>query len=240
MPNLLEFVRTRLLPAILTAAGVALVAAGLLTYTVPVEALPADTPAPTEIAIASPSPVPPSASPGTSPSGRPTPSGKVTRVATRVQVPALGIDLPIVKPPGGSGAYPLCNVAMYLQELGQPGEPRSTYIYAHARTGMFLPLLDASKINNGKRMIGMIVKVYTSDDQLFLYEIREVRRHALQPDLDDAVTATTEQLWLQTSEGPRAAPGVTTPKLMVVAMPLSSQPADHADAHPKAKPVVCG
>ncbi|HKG56139.1 MAG TPA: sortase [Candidatus Limnocylindrales bacterium] len=239
MRDLLDILRARLLPAILTATGVALVAAGLLTYTVPVEAQPSDTPAPTDTVVVTPAPSTPSGSPGASPAATATPTpGK--RVATRVQVPALAIDLPVIKPPGGSGAYPLCNVAMYLQELGQPGGKRATYIYAHARTGMFLPLLEGSKINNGARLKGMIVKVYTSDDQLFLYEIREVRRHALQADLDDAVTATTEQLWLQTSEGPRGAPGVVTPKLMIVAFPLSSQPANHADAHPRAKPLVCG
>src|SRR4051794_13882787 len=240
MRDLFDLLRARLLPALLTAAGVALVTAGLLTYTVPVEAQPGATPAPTDTAVLTPAPSTPAGSPGATQAASPSPGSTDKRVATRVQVPALDIDLPVVKPPGGSSAYPLCNVAMYLQELGQPGDPRSTYIYAHARAGMFLPLLEASKINNGKRMIGMIVKVYTSDDQLFLYEIRQVRRHALQHDLDDAVTATTEQLWLQTSEGPRAAPGVTTPKLMIVAMPLSSQPADHAEAHPKAKPIVCG
>src|SRR3954452_17983561 len=114
MRDLLELVRTRLLPAILTAAGVALVTAGLLSYTVPVEARPADTPdpTPTEVAIVSPSPSEVSASTAASPSGRPSPSGTAKRVATRVEVPALGIDLPVVKPPGGSGAYPLCNVAM--------------------------------------------------------------------------------------------------------------------------------
>ena len=70
---------------------------------------------------------------------------------------------------------------------------------------MFLPLLDASKIQNGKKMIGMVVEVWTSDDQRFLYEITEVRRH--QHDLDDAARPTTEQLWLQTSEGPHGTRG---------------------------------
>jgi len=116
----------------------------------------------------------------------------------------------------------------------QPGQGRATYLYAHARTGMFLPILDASKVDDGAAMIGMLVQVYTSDDQLFLYEITEVRRH--QTTLDDAASATTEQLWLQTSEGPRGTPG----KTQVIAMPLSSGPADPADAHPVPKPVVCG
>ena len=122
---------------------------------------------------------------------------------------------------------------MFIQDLSQPGFGRATYLYAHARTGMFLPILTASKVNNGAQMLGMVVQVYTSDDQLFIYEISEVRRHQL--NLDAAIAATTEQLWLQTSEGPKG----TVPKTQVVATFVSSEPADHAAAHPVAKPRVC-
>jgi Sortase domain len=167
---------------------------------------------------------------GSSPANTPAPG---QRVATRVVIPALNIDLPVVKPPDGLTTFPLCNVAQYLQNLSQPGEPGATYIYAHARVGMFLPILDASLVNNGKAMIGMLVQVYTSDDRYFLYEITQVRRHQLT--LADAIVAKDEELWLQTSEGPRG----TLPKVQLVALPLSSGPADDADAHPKATPVVC-
>jgi hypothetical protein len=125
-------------------------------------------------------------------------------------------------------------VAEYIRELGQPGQGRATYLYAHARTGMFLPILDASKVNNGAAMLGMLVQVFTSDDQLFLYEIVEVRRN--QTSLGDAMAADTEQVWLQTSEGPRGTPG----KTQVIADFLLSGPADPADAHPVPKPVLCG
>jgi hypothetical protein len=150
-----------------------------------------------------------------------------------VVIQDLGIDLPVIRPPS-STAYPLCDVAMFIQELGQPGFGRATYLYAHARTGMFLPILTASQIDNGAKMLGMTVQVYTSDDQLFVYEISEVRRHQL--NLDAAVAATTEQLWLQTSEGPKG----TRPKTQVVATFVSSGPADHQDAHPVPHPRVCG
>ena len=161
-----------------------------------------------------------------------------TRVATRVRIVALKIDLPVVKPPPGANTYPLCDVAMYLDDghgaLGQPGEGKATYLYAHARDGMFLPLLERSKVKNGKSMLGMVVEVWTSDDQRFLYEITEVRRH--QKTLDDALAATEEELWLQTSEGPHGTVG----KLQVLAKLLSQESSDHKSAHPKAKPVVCG
>ncbi len=123
---------------------------------------------------------------------------------------------------------------MYIRELGQPGEGRAIYLYAHAREGMFLPLLRQSEVRDGAGMLGMVVQVWTNDEQLFLYAITEVRRH--QTDLDEALNADHEQLWLQTSEGPRG----TVPKLQVVAEPLSSGPApDPEDAHPSAAPVEC-
>jgi sortase (surface protein transpeptidase) len=223
-------IRTRLLPALLTALGVAFLASGLLTYTVPVEAGAQPTDPPTIVTLA-PTPSP---SPTVVPASvQPTPTFAADRVATRIVIPDLGIDLPVVRPPE-TNEYPLCDVAEFIQTLGQPGQGRATYLYAHARKGMFLPLLDSSKIENGKKMLGMAVQVYTSDDMLFVYEITQVRRHQLT--LDDAVGATTEQLWLQTSEGPAG----TKPKLQVVAMPVGSQAADHASAHPTPKPRVCG
>ena len=220
------------MPALLAALGVALLTSGLLTYTSPVEAGPEPSQAPTIVTLAptvAPTVTP---SPGTA-TPSPAPTAPSDRVATRVVVEALGIDLPVIRPPDTS-SYPLCDVAMFIQDLGQPGFGRATYLYAHARDGMFLPILTASKINNGAKMLGMIVTVYTSDDQLFRYEITEVRRHQL--NLDAAIAATTEQIWLQTSEGPKG----TRPKTQVVARFLSAEPADHAAAHPTARPRACG
>ena len=243
MLDLLGRLRTRVVPALLTALGVMLVTAGLLTYTDPGTAAPPTDESPTAIALPSDSPSASAASPSASAAATPsvTPSGSASaslspsaspsnRVATRIVIPALRIDLPVVKGPSG---YPLCNVAMYLSDLGQPGGEESTYLYAHARPGMFLPLLESSKVGNGATMLKMQVQVYTSDDQLFFYEVKEIRRHART--LDDAFTDRNGDLWLQTSEGPNS----TYPKLQLIAKPLSSGPADHDAAHPKAKPVKC-
>jgi sortase (surface protein transpeptidase) len=256
MSDLWDRLRLRVVPALLTAFGVMLLTGGLLSYADPatagpepsetpvIETLPPDA---TDVAIASQTPSPsvspsiePSVSPSDLPSLTPTDSPPPTpdptlkpgtrAVATRVIVPGLGIDLPIMKGPAG---YPPCNVALYLKELKQPGEKGATYLYAHARTGMFLPFLEASKVNNGKRMLGMLVQVYTSDNELHIYEINQVRRH--QRSLDQALNARSDQLWLQTSEGPNS----SYPKLMVVAKPLSTGPASYGDAHPKARPVDC-
>ena len=223
----------------LTAAGVTMIAAGLLSYTgTATAANPGGSLAP-EIVSADPgsSPILPTLPPvDGSPSTSSAPSPATDRVATRVVVQALGIDLPIVKPRGSSTTYPQCNVAMYIQELSQPGSGKATYLYAHARDGMFGPIYERAilKQHGGpKSMIGMIVQVYTSDDQVHEYQVTEVRLHQLT--LDDAIAAPTEELWLQTSEGPKGTPG----KTQLVATPLIVLPADHKAAHPTARPVSC-
>jgi hypothetical protein len=235
MADLADRIRTRVIPALLIAFGVTLLAGGLLSYTSGATADPAPSPSPT-VASAPPTDSPLITFPPFASGNEPTasPSSAVDRMTTRIRIAALKIDLPVVQPPGDASTYPLCNVAMYVQELGQPGQGRATYLYAHARTGMFLPLLEASQVENGKAMLGMVVEVWTSDDQRFLYVIAEVRRH--QTDLNDAIAAKTEELWLQTSEGPKGTPG----KLQIIAIPLSQEAAAAADAHPVANPIVCG
>ena len=237
MADLADRIRIRLVPALLTALGVAALAGGALSLTAPVAADPLPSPSPTPAASVEPSgtalttfpPLPSAAVPSSSP------TPPADRVATRVRVAALEIDLPVVAP-GGPDDYPLCNVAMYFGALGQPGQARATYLFAHARTGMFLPILEASKVRDGKAMLGMVVEVWTSDDQRFLYEITEVRRHVpFDSGLDEPFAVTRDQLWLQTSEGS----GEEFPKLQVVAEPISQQAADPVDAHPVAKPVAC-
>ncbi len=223
-------IRLRLVPALLTASGVILLASGLLSYTTAIEAPPP----PLSLASFEPLPTIPTTVvlPGAGATAEPT--FPADRVVTRVVVRRLGIDLPIIlQQDDVHGAFPLCDVALYLPFMGQPGQGRATYIYAHARTGMFLPLLTESRRNNGARMIGWTVEVYTSDNWRFLYRIVEVRRHIRS--LDAANRADWESVWLQTSEGPYE----SSTKLQVVANFDSAAPADPADAHPKAKPRVC-
>ncbi|HYH92721.1 MAG TPA: sortase [Candidatus Saccharimonadales bacterium] len=227
-------IRTRLLPALLTAFGVTLLAAGLLSYTTPVAAEGVDPPTATPTTTVAPTETPRITLPPLASAAPPSPTATpdVDAVATRVRIAALDIDLPVVEPTGSALDYPWCDVAMYLASdtIGQPGQDRATYLYAHAREGMFLPLLRTSE----KKQRGMVVEVWTSDDQRYLYEITDVRRD--QRDLEDASNADHEQLWMQTSEGPRGTPG----KTQVIAELLSVEPAPHAEAHPTAKPVVCG
>jgi hypothetical protein len=151
-------------------------------------------------------------------------------IATRIAIPALRIDLPVVRGPSG---YPYCNVAMYFPSLSQPREGGVSFLYAHARVGMFLPLLERSKVKNGASLVGMTIRVWTSNDLVSTYRIIRVRRHTTT--LDGAYSARTEQLWVQTSEGPHG----TRQKLIVVATRIGSAAADPAAAHPVPHPRVC-
>ena len=224
-------IRLRLIPALLTAVGVALLATGLMSYTTAVQ------PAPSSLPLATYEPPPTLGGPITLPpaSAEPTvvPTFPPDRVATRIVIPRLDVDLPIVLQSDYNPDYPVCDVAMYFPGMYQPGSGKATYIYAHARPGMFEPLLFASQKNNGQRMLGMTVQVYTSDSWRYLYTITEVRRATTS--LKDAFEATREQLWMQTSEGPAG----HIPKLQVVAEFLSAAPTDFKSAHPKPKVVIC-
>ena len=232
--------RNRLVPALLTATGVSLIAAGLLTYTGLAGEGPLPSPSPSRAAVApTPTIALPTFPPETTvplPTATPSPAPVVDRVATRVVVRALEIDLPVVRPSGGPDAYPACDVAMYIQELKQPGQGGATYLYAHARDGMFGPIYERAILERHggpDSMLGMLVEVYTSDNKVFTYQVVEVRLD--QRTLSDAINATSEQLWLQTSEGPRGTPG----KTQVIATPLTVGDADPAEANPPARPVNC-
>ena len=156
----------------------------------------------------------------------------IAPTATRVVMSSLGIDLPVVRPPSRT-SYPLCNVAEYLQARYQPGEPGGAFIYAHARVGMFLPLLTESKKSSFGLLPGMLVRVYTSDNKVYTYRVVQVLRHQLYV---PPATTTVGRLWLQTSEGPAG----TRPKLLLVASQISVAAASYAASHPTPRPVRCG
>ena len=172
-----------------------------------------------------------------SPTARP--GHAVDGAATRVAIPGLGIDLPVVSEDvtleGNEPGYPLCDVAQYMAEFEDPGRPGTTYIYAHARPGMFLPLLDASLVDDGRSLLGLDALVYTNDARLYTYRIFLVKRHATDFSLAEAVPPDEQRLVLQTSEGPRG----TIPILQVAARLVSTAAADLDDAHPVARPTVC-
>jgi hypothetical protein len=153
------------------------------------------------------------------------------RYATRIAISRYGINLPILKQIGN--AYPLCNVALYEGGLSQPGEAGQGQLFAHARVGMFLPLLNASLVNNGASMVGTTVDIWMSDSTLLVYRISQVLRHSYSL---PSVSPSSEHLYLQTSEGPHG----TANKLLIALSQTGSVSASYVDAHPTPHPIICG
>jgi hypothetical protein len=214
----------------------------VLTPSPALTAAPSATPLPTDTPFPSASPAPsdppsvaPSASASPSPAPTKTPVENGPLRATRVVIPALGIDLAITKSPP-AGVYPYCNVAMnFGKPFGQPGQAKATYIFAHARDGMFGPIYTLTMVKRTpNKMVGMEVDVYTSDSKKHVYKITRVLPHQLS--LNRPLAATHDQLWLQTSEGPHGTPG----KTQVMAEPVSVSDATYGASHPKAHIVRCG
>jgi hypothetical protein len=153
---------------------------------------------------------------------------------TRIVIATLRIDLPVIRPRQDE-TFPLCDVAEFLPSYGLPGLPGVTYLYAHARSGMFLPLLEASRIDGGKALLGQEVQLYSSDRFRRQYHISEVHRRVR--DLDVVNELEGDALVLQTSETSRS----SGTKLVVVARPAGTPTmASERATRPVARPRACG
>ncbi|HEY6957892.1 MAG TPA: sortase [Candidatus Limnocylindria bacterium] len=128
----------------------------------------------------------------------------------RVTIARLGIDLPIQegdverdaveqRTPEGS--------AFHLPGTGIPGSGVNCYIYAHARTGMFLSLWNVRA--------GDDVIITRPDGVELHYIVSEVHPRVPYDDVSWAAPTTPEHLTLQTSTGPN--PG--DPRFVVIARP---------------------
>jgi hypothetical protein len=160
--------------------------------------------------------------------------GRPDAAPTRVVIGSLDVDLPVLRSPDEE-TYPPCDVAEYLPAFGLPGLPGVTYLYAHAQRGMFLPLLEASVVDDGRRLQGVRILLYTDDDLVRAYGIVAVHRRVRTFDVVNAIAG--DALVLQTSETDHQ----SGPKLMIVARPLGApQLAARGTAHPAAKPRPCG
>jgi LPXTG-site transpeptidase (sortase) family protein len=130
----------------------------------------------------------------------------------RVQVPRLGIDLPIAEgiiqrdveqqqtPEGW---------AFHLPGTAIPGQIGNTYIYSHARVGMFLSLWNAK--------VGDEVTITTPDGRTLAYAVSEVRPRVAPTDISVAQPSPDQRLTLQTSTGPSP----SDPRFVVIALPRS-------------------
>lgn len=175
-----------------------------------------------------------------SPTMTPAAEASSDELPTRVVMTGLDIDLPVVsgdlKVAGNPPDYPLCDVAQYLTTYPYPGRPgTTTWIYGHAREGMFLRLLEASEVRDGASLIGQSALVYTDAGRRFGYRITEVQRHATDRSSARDVPADSGRLVLQTSEGPKG----TVPKLQVVAELVEIKPSTMKESVPPAEPRGC-
>jgi len=187
---------------LLIALGVWLTAAGVPQAAVP----PAATATPSALAASGPpaTSVPPEASaPAPSAVPRAIPDGY------RVQIPRLGIDLPLRE---GDSARDVVNqqtpehAAFHFPGTYLPGDGDNSYIYAHARTGMFLSLWNARE--------GDEVVIAAPDGTQLLYVVSEVHPRIPPTETSWLDPTGSERLTLQTSTGPR--PG--DPRFIVVAV----------------------
>jgi sortase (surface protein transpeptidase) len=185
--------------ALFLVAGVALVASGLFPR--------ADSVAP----LAVPSPIaslPPSPSGSTAPTPAPTigpiPDGY------RIQIARLGIDLPIAE---GDVQRDVIvqqtpeNFAFHLPGTAIPGTPGNSYLYAHARRGMFLTLWNAR--------VGDQVVISTPSGAALKFVVTEVHPRVAPEDTSWVQPSGDERLTLQTSTGPNR----EDPRFVVIAAP---------------------
>ena len=141
-----------------------------------------------------------------------TPSAGPTVAGMRIRIPRLGIDLPLqegdeardVPSVGSAGATPE-GAAFHFPGTAVPGEVGNSYIYAHARVGMFLSLWRAG--------VGDRVEILRPGGPTLVYAIAEVHSAVVSNDVSWLLPTADERLTLQTSTGPTPA----YPRFIVVA-----------------------
>lgn len=153
-----------------------------------------------------PEPTPP---PSPSPAEVAEPVGIAVAAGSRIQIPRLGINLPILegnverdiiagRTPNGS--------AFHLPGTAAPGERGNSYLYAHARVGMFLNLWNAR--------IGDQVTLTTQNGVRIEYQVTEVHPRVPWQDTSWIQNTPDTRLTLQTSTGPNP----TDPRFVVIAV----------------------
>ena len=128
----------------------------------------------------------------------------------RIQIPRLGIDLPILEGDIERDAVLFQtpeNYAFHLPGTAIPGNGLNSYLYAHARRGMFLALWNAR--------VGDEVWINTPDGRALRYVVTEVHPQVRPDDVQWAATTPPDRLTLQTSTGPNP----SDPRFVVIAQP---------------------
>ena len=182
--------------------GLVLIVGGLRPAT------PASPPPPAVAAVtASPLASPTTLGPSASPTATPAPT---IPPGYRIKIARLAIDLPIAEGDIERDTVQQQtpdNFAFHFPGTAIPGDGGNSYIYAHARRGMFLSLWSAR--------VGDEVTIVTSDGRERRYVVSEVHPRVEPADVSWAQPTTTERLTLQTSTGPN--PG--DPRFVVIALP---------------------
>jgi len=132
----------------------------------------------------------------------------------RLQIPRLRIDLPLAE---GDIARDVDlqqtpeGYAFHLPGTSIPGLGGNTYLYAHARAGMFLALWNAR--------VGDEVIVSTPDLRALRYVVSEVHARVAPDDVSWVQPTVSDRLTLQTSTGPD--PG--DPRFVVIAVSATTR-----------------
>jgi len=187
--------------ALLLAAGIALTAGGGLPRGGSVAPVAAPSPSASTTATSATSPV--STAPA-SPTIGPIPDGY------RIQMPRLGIDLPIAE---GDVERDVVvqqtpeNFAFHFPGTAIPGMFGNSYIYAHARRGMFLSLWNAR--------VGDQITITTPSGGELKFVVTEVHPRVPPADTSWIQPSGDERITLQTSTGPNR----DDPRFVVIAAP---------------------
>jgi hypothetical protein len=195
---------TVLAGVLLLAVGIALVAGGGLPRAGSVA--PLAIPSPTASATLAPT------ASGETPTLPPTPVPTLGPIPDgyRVLLPRLGIDLPIAE---GDVERDVVvqrtpeNFAFHFPGTAIPGTVGNSYIYAHARTGMFLSLWNAR--------VGDQVSITTPAGVELKFVVTEVHPRVPPADTSWLQPSADERLTLQTSTGPNSG----DPRFVVIAAP---------------------
>jgi sortase (surface protein transpeptidase) len=198
-----RFITVTGIAAVLLGAGLLLASTGRAPVT------PATSPA--SFAVSSPSASASSQATSSSATAVPSPTPlQPIPLGYRVQIPRLAIDLAILEGDIERDTVALQtpeNYAFHLPGTAIPGTGANSYLYAHARRGMFLSLWSART--------GDIVWISTPDGRALRYVVSEVHPRVPPEDVSLAAPTAPDRLTLQTSTGPN--PG--DPRFVVVALP---------------------
>ena len=191
---------TVLAGVLLLAVGIAVIAGGGLP--------PAGSVAPVALPSATPSPT----ASADSQTASPTPASTIGPIPDgyRIELPRLGIDLPIAE---GDIERDVVvqktpeNYAFHFPGTAIPGTVGNSYIYAHARRGMFLTLWNAR--------VGDQVSITTPAGGQLKFVVTEVHPRVPPADTSWLQPSGDERLTLQTSTGPNR----EDPRFVVIAAP---------------------